>query len=181
MGQIEVVLCDVDGVFANFVDGALSAHKSPLTHDDIVEYDMAKLMGISDREFWVPIDAQGDDFWRELDPYRWHKVLYEALKARVPRVHFVTQPSWSHHAYAGKKQWFDEHFGRSFRELSLTKGKELMSKPGHVLIDDSPFNVKKFREVENGGEAILFPQPWNCEKPPEDRVVFVLEELKKLM
>ena len=163
-----MILLDVDGVCADFVGGALRAHGSPLTHADIVRYNMAPIMGISNTELWRVIDEGGPEFWRDLDPLPWFDQLYNGLKA-IARVEFVTQPGWSWESYAGKKMWFDKMLGRQFRGITFTCSKDLMARPTRVLVDDAPENVASF--LAAGGEACLFPSPWNGSPMPDDLAI----------
>lgn len=51
-----------------------------------------------------------------------------------------------------------------------------MAKSGAILIDDYDVNVSKF--IQNGGRAILFPQPWNENRAiTEDKIDFVIGQL----
>ena len=62
--------------------------------------------------------------------------------------------------------WFDKMFGPSFRDLALISDKDLLAKPTRVLVDDSPENVASF--LAAGGEACMFPQPWNGARIPTE-------------
>jgi len=177
-----VVFLDVDGVYADFVSAGLRAHGSALTPNDITRYDMAGIMGISGTEFWEPLDAAGPEFWRDLELFPWSVRLYAELKALPADVVFLTQPSWSWTTLAGKKMFFDKHFGRSFMNFIPTGRKELLAHhPRSVLIDDSPENVEKFEAA--GGKAILFPQPWNGTTVPEDEdiVGFIVDQARRAL
>ena len=56
--------------------------------------------------------------------------------------------------------------------------KYLLAKPDVVLIDDQHKNIDLFRE--HGGQAILFPQPWNENYAITDRIGYVKSELEKM-
>jgi 5'(3')-deoxyribonucleotidase len=159
-----MILLDLDGVLVDFVGGALRVHGSQLCPDDINRYDMVGVMGVSGVDFWKPIDAAGPEFWRDLESYPWFDQLYHGLKA-LGRVVLVTQPSWSWHSFAGKKMWLDRVLGPSFRDYAFIKEKDLLARPTRVLVDDSPHNIASF--LAAGGEACLFPQPWNGEPAPD--------------
>ncbi len=163
-----MIILDCDGVLADFVTGALRVHGSELTPEDITRYDMAEVMGISGAEFWKPINAGGPEFWRNLDPYPWFDQLFDGLRS-LGRVMLATKPSWSWCSYAGKKMWFDRVLGPSFGDIALISDKSLFARSTRVLVDDSQENVASF--LAAGGEACLFPQPWNGDPIPDEAAI----------
>ena len=73
--------------------------------------------------------------------------------------HISTSPSRAPASSMGKVHWLQQFFDPRFRQYMLGSHKYLMAKPGVVLIDDSDVKCTKF--IEAGGDAIVFPQPWN--------------------
>jgi len=163
-----MILLDVDGVCVDFMRGALLAHGSDFQVKDMTSYRLEPYIGVTPTEFWRVIDAAGPEFWRDLDVYPWFDQLYNGFKA-LGRVLFVTQPGWSWQSYAGKKMWFDKMFGRQFRDIHLTSSKDLLAQPTRVLVDDSPEHIASF--LAAGGEACLFPQPWNGGLEPTEATI----------
>lgn len=171
-----MILLDVDGVLVDFVGGALRAHGSDLKVTDLNQYQLEPQLGITPVEFWRVINALGPEFWRDLEPYPWFDHLYYGLKA-IGRVMLVTKPSWSVHSYTGKKLWIDKTFGPRFREWVPLADKDLLARPTRCLVDDSTDNIASF--LTAGGEACLFPQPWNGGSiPDEARIDELLARVK---
>ena len=69
-------------------------------------------------------------------------------------------------------------FGRGFRDFLIGPPKWICARPDQLLIDDNDGNVESFRE--RGGQAILFPQPWNLNhRLCGDRMGYLSDELSK--
>jgi len=149
------LISDLDGVFVNWVKGALKAHGRTETHDDIVSWNFYKDWGMTDREFWAPM--AGSKFWEDLEPYPWMGEFYEGL-CDLGDVYISTSPNSCPHCHAGKLYWLKKHLGIKPKRVMIGGAKHLMAGNG-VLIDDYVENVHKFREA--GGTALLFKQPWN--------------------
>jgi 5'(3')-deoxyribonucleotidase len=180
--MIDVVFLDMDGVVQDFVGAALDAHGSDLTPDDITRYNMAEIMGLSDEEFWVPIDAAGSEFWRTLPEYPWFRPLLANLKRAAKKVVFCTATSGHVHEATGKRQWLTDRYGRHDHDWIMIRHKHyLAGTPRSVLIDDSPYNVEAFRQA--GGCAVLFPQSWNVAEVPDgtDIVSCVVEQAEAMI
>lgn len=151
------ILLDSDGVMANFVNASLKAHNRPETHNDIHKWNYFLDWGITPAQFWAPMMTY--DFWVNIEPYEWAHNLLARLQD-IADVTILTAPS-SHnpHCASAKAEWFRQHFGLTNDDLMVGSKKWLMAKPEHVLVDDSPDNIRMFEA--HGGTGILFPQPWN--------------------
>ena len=175
-------LLDLDGVCVSFVKAACQVHGRDFDEGSwpAGEYDIAKVLGMDEEEFWESIHRQGVDFWRGLEPYPWFERLYAELQ-RLGRVYFVTSPTDSSHSAAGKMLWLKDRFGGDFREFLITRCKYLLSSAGSVLIDDSDRNIEAF-ERHGQGKGILFPQRWNSayEHINGDRVGWVMDRIQQL-
>ncbi|MFO0916509.1 MAG: hypothetical protein U0795_26370 [Pirellulales bacterium] len=68
--------------------------------------------------------------------------------------------------------------GKRFSDFLLGSPMELLAGPRRVLIGDSDAKVAAFRAA--GGEAILFPQPWNANRAVKDRLGYVKAQLEML-
>jgi len=154
MSEIQI-LCDVDGVLADFYHAALEAHGR--TEDDIPAgiWDIAEPLGLSEAEFWDRIDYF--EFWDGLDVYPYAKVLLETL-GNYGTITFATSPSMATDCYSAKVKWLRREMGAT-TNIMLGSAKYLMAKPGTILIDDNEKNCQDFEDA--GGRAILFPRRWN--------------------
>lgn len=151
------ILLDVDGILADFFGAALVAHGRAdlVTRWPKGEWDMAKVMGITEEAFWAPLDNYA--FWVSVPMYTGADEFVADLE-RIAPVTFCTSPSMSPESYMAKVAWLRDNIGAK-TNIMLGGRKWLMAKPGNVLIDDYERNVEKFRAA--GGPAVLFPRPWN--------------------
>ena len=160
----EILFLDLDGVLCDFISAALAAHGleyDPNSWPPGV-WDVTHVVEKGPLAFWNPIDNRGAGFWQSLKPYPWLDELHRYAEQLADRVLFLSAPQMNSSCYAGKYLWMQAQFGRT-KELILTKEKHLLAAPGRLLIDDSDENVERFRA--QGGEAILFSQPWNQNHP----------------
>lgn len=180
------ILMDLDGVMADFVRSAcLALGKDP---DEMYrtwppgEYDIAKVFGMETHALWDAVEAQGEDLWANMSTYPWSSTLYGECRKLAP-VYFLTKSTLDPRSASGKLKWMQGFLGDRFKARNFLIGppKHLCGRPQNILIDDSNSNVDSFRK--SGGNAILFPQPWNTRhaEANEDRIAVVLSELKELM
>lgn len=152
------IYCDLDGVIANFVEGAIEAADLPLTHDDVNQWDFFKPY-MSSEEFWGRIHAQAC-FWEDLPVYPWAHELVEALRS-FGDVVYCSDPTLDDESATGKIKWLKRHgfMKPNGRNLILTANKWMLARPTRVLVDDYMGHLIPF--VQHGGEAVMFPQRWN--------------------
>lgn len=160
------VYLDMDGVIVDFVGGCLKAHnRTDLTHEDIKDFCFYDAWGISEKDFWEPIQTK--EFWEDLEWTPWGKELFSRLESYqrngyIDRLEIVTRPNYKcPGSVTGKLSWIDKNIP-GFERITFTRDKHLMAKTG-ILIDDSQKNYEEF--VQAGGKAILVPQPWNINAP----------------
>lgn len=174
------IFLDMDGVLCDFMWDALVANdRHPVkTLQDwpIGTFDVCEVIGVAPEEFWKRIDKRGHRFWSELAEYQWTRELVSLVAEFDPSWFVSTSPSQSPDSSSGKVEWLQIRFGKDFRRYMLGPSKELLAKPGAVLIDDREESVETFRE--HGGEAVLFPQPWNSLGAMADPVNHVRQQLE---
>lgn len=72
----------------------------------------------------------------------------------------LTTPTLDPESAAGKMEWIHEYMPEWLhRRFLIGACKEICATPATLLIDDSDANVNDFRKA--GGQALLFPRPWN--------------------
>lgn len=146
----------MDGVIADFVGGSLRVIGKTIPFSDI-RWDYYGQIGMTEKEFWTEINKHGPEFWSGLESFDWTKDLVSLVSEKPWSI--LSTPSDHPQCQSGKIQWLQDKFGADFRNYVFTKNKQLLAKPGTVLIDDNDGNCARFKAA--GGEAILFPQPWN--------------------
>lgn len=180
-----MIFLDMDGVLCDFISAALEAHGriELLQSWPAGEWEIAKVLGCTTGEFWRSVDHQGEHFWSGLQPYGWARELAH-LAARYGETLIASTPSESHHSAAGKVLWLERHFPGWFpaSKRTFTARKDLIARPGRLLVDDSDRNVSAW--IAAGGEAVLFPQPWNSLgehfRTDEARFRYVREQIYRL-
>lgn len=159
--MIDLVLIDMDGVLADFARHALARFDRLDLLDTWPsgQYEIHEIVGIPQDEFWGTLDQEGPEFWAGLPELPWAAELCDLVREKVGNFHISTSPSRAPASSMGKVHWLQRFFDPRFRRYMLGSHKYLLAKPGVVLIDDSDEKCKKF--IEAGGDAVLFPQPWN--------------------
>lgn len=174
MGKLNILL-DMDGVIVDFVSAAIEANGFRFRHDDVDRLNIQEIGGVSAIQFWQAID-DSYGFWESLELYPWAKNLIDLVKDFDRDWSFCTTPSNSPMSTKGKHEWLREYIGSDFKRFVFTPQKQLLARPTNLLIDDSDSNVERF--LDAGGQAILFPQPWNKNRDlVNDRVGFVRDEI----
>lgn len=153
------VLLDVDGVLANFVQGACDLHgvENPyLRKDSAGHYDIVKLLGMPDKEFWEPL---GQDFWADLPKMEHADTIVELLELTYGRdnICILTKPCKTVGCADGKRIWLRKHYPQ-FHYL-IGSSKSWCAHQGSILFDDFAKNISRFRQAN--GRAYLVPAPWN--------------------
>lgn len=182
--RIRTILLDMDGVCCDFVSAACRANGQDIK-DILPKWEPGgggefyKLWGATKEEFWGPINGD-PSFWVKLKAYPWFGELLEVVFGHVrDQWWFATSPSECPTSQFGKAQWLLEHEFDPDRDAMIGSHKELMAKPGVVLIDDRESNCQSFRE--EGGHAILFPARWNSNHEHKDNPMpYVRQELERI-
>lgn len=110
---------------------------------------------------WAGIEAR-PGFWADLPELPWCRQLLDAVRTTTDDWWIATSPSRCPRCIPEKRAWLDRVLGlngRWFDRLLPTPHKELMAKPGVLLIDDYEKHCKDF--VKEGGHAVLFPAHHN--------------------
>ena len=176
------ILLDMDGVLSQFVDA--SCRFFGTTEEELIkkwppkEYNIETVLNVTETELWGKINGAGQKFWSEMPEYTWAKSLYEECK-KYGEVYFLTSPSSEPCSLAGKLEWIYRFTGdHKARNFLIGSPKFLCANIDHVLIDDSDKNCTAF--AMNGGNIILFPQPWNSNYEEEDKIGYTFAKLEKI-
>jgi len=166
------ILLDMDGVLANFFKQACKYHDRPYSPKEITRYNISELWGLSDDEFWEPM--QGYDFWANIEMYVYAPRFLRELRKIAP-VTICTAPSRDKYCISGKLHWLEKYLGIHTCDVVFANKKWLLANDENILIDDSQAKVDKFSS--HGGCGIIFPQPWNNGK---GNWASVLENVKEI-
>jgi 5'(3')-deoxyribonucleotidase len=164
--HINLICLDLDDVLADFVCTALRFHHrlDALDNWPVPEWDIAKVLGMSQEEFWNPLRFQMESFSARLPVFPWATNLVDFCTELAPMA-IVTSPRYSDFSATGKRIWVRENFPELLDGMFICCQKERLATPDRVLIDDNPEGVRAFQQA--GGRGILFPQPWNT---PRDKI-----------
>lgn len=119
--------------------------------------------GLTEDEFWEPINAEGRDFWANLEKLPWADELLDLVRELDPNFHILTKPSTKPDCMAGKLDALQREFGENFRRYIFAPNKWPLSADRRLLIDDSDDNLVKW--AAKGGQIVAVPQPWNIAAP----------------
>jgi len=111
-------------------------------------------------EFWDEVTRA--DLWRTAPKSPQCDWLMEIAADIVGRdqVLLATTPTKDPQCHADKLEWIWENLPPWIhRQYNLTPRKWCLAKPGVILFDDHIANCEEF--IEEGGEALLVPRPWN--------------------
>lgn len=164
MNELKCFL-DMDGVLANFLGAACKVHNRPLPYvlDPTCRgvFDIETIWGMTNDEFWKPIDQLGISFWNGLEKTGEADEIVDLLTNRfgVSNVCLLTAPSDDPSCVIGKKLWINKHYPQFKKRVLFTTAKEFLAGPTRVLVDDSDSNIEKF--FADGGYAIRVPRLWN--------------------
>lgn len=131
-------------------------------------------------EFWDEVTSA--DLWRSAPKSPQCDWLIERAASIVGReeVLIATSPTKDSLCHGDKVEWIWENLPSWIhRQYDITPRKWNLGKPGVILFDDHPENCEKF--IEEGGEALLVPRPWNPdhELDTDDTILSRLNQLEK--
>lgn len=139
-----------------------------LTGKPFTDADLHKLWADGGQEFWATVP------WLPLG-----KQLLDLCMRHAPVV-LMTTPTWAPSCSAGKVQWITENVPEELRRrYALTPCKHHMAHPGALLVDDGEHNITAFQK--HGGNAFLWPGPWNGAGQEGETHEHALAELEALL
>ena len=153
------ILCDVDGVLADFVDGVQNiTSQLGIPFHPPTEWDIFKTYSEPDRQA-INNHLNRPGFAVGLLPYPDAQDGIASLRREGFHIVFVTSPwrtseTWAH----DRNEWLRIYFDAEFRDVIHANRKDLIH--GETLIDDKPSNCRDW-SVAHGRPALLFDQPYN--------------------
>lgn len=161
-----IVFLDMDGVLVDFPHGVASLFGIEKSLVEANGDNVNEAAGVSREELWRRIRSAGQGWWESLPPYPWAQRLVSACE-RVGDVYVATSPPASAiSAASGKLAWLRRHLPKVYsgRRFFVGTHKYLLAGPGRVLVDDNMRKCTAFADA--GGQAVLFPRPWNAAHLP---------------
>jgi 5'(3')-deoxyribonucleotidase len=152
------VFLDVDGVLADFLSAAVKLHRLPISHDAIKVWNFHHAFGMTDGDLFGPMD---ESFWSSLGKYPEADEVIRQVETAFgrERIALCTVPCKTWGCSTGKMRWIEKHFPNYAGRTLLVEGKDFLSGPGKVLIDDAEHQISCWRNRD--GFGILVPRPWN--------------------
>lgn len=160
-----VLLVDVDGVCANFVNGVLIHLGSKLKYEDITKFKFESLLTEDEKNRFEVICSLAD-FWGSLEPHEQMREYLNRISAEDVDIIYLTSPwlgcnKW----HDTRRHWLLKHEFPQAENLIVTNLKYLVY--GDYLIDDKPSNVSEWvafqKDLGGPAKGFLLAQPWNHE------------------
>lgn len=154
MDSIEtIVFCDLDGVLVDWnkgyknVSGGMSEDEFKAKYGGAASLNLLKQYGVS---WWINLE------WMPDGKKLWEYIQNNFLRYKVLTA--VGKPGeWSSMAKKGKYIWMKNNLPDLPQRNQIVVGskseKKNYARPGHILIDDTPGNIRDW--ITNGGIGIL--------------------------
>jgi len=158
--KINKIFLDLDGVLRDWIGGIYKLFDVEAienkNYDTLVGY-VCREYGISKNYFW---EKQDHNFWANLNFYPYAGEILDSLP--FEKVCILTSPSMT--AAGGTQEWIRTHLSKFFnaKQYLIGPAKQFCASPDALLIDDYDLHYQNF--TADGGNAILFPQPWNANR-----------------
>lgn len=103
-----------------------------------------------DENFWANLSFTDDAF-----------IIIEAVEKIInaKNIYLLSKPTGIKGCLEGKQQWINKYLPHFSDKVIFTRDKSSIATPNSLLIDDSDKQVDSWRFA--GGQAILYPRPWN--------------------
>jgi len=156
----KILLCDVDGVIADFTQSLLRTINSSVAYGEIVAWDLFSLLPPHEKR--VALDVLKDPKWWANQPtiYKAQRSIEELRKNNWDVV-FVTSPwldckEW---AYT-RTQWLKTNFDAPATNVIIAARKELFV--GDAFVDDRDENVQKVLNSGHVPNVMIYDAPYNA-------------------
>lgn len=146
MRKLEI-LCDMDSIIADLTKKWLEHYNRDfgdnLTHADITKWSMADNVKCTRQE--IHNYLYKPEFFLDLEPLPGALEAVESLAKLGHDILIVSAPSWPGTSASDKISWAQKHMPfLNKRDISLMHQKHKLM--GDVFIDDSPDNIKLYRQ-----------------------------------
>lgn len=162
MPPFDIIFLDMDGVICDFVGSVAREFPElpPNWKDSLTEYNLKASLPQELRDtFWEECSKR--QVFLKADPLPHFEDLKNLCEKYAERVVILTSAGYSPDFHAQKREWLRKYWDSDYGVV-MTMDKGLLAKRGRVLIDDCDKNCLDF--LRCGGDAIVFPQPWNMKR-----------------
>lgn len=139
------------------------------------EFDYQGDFNMTPQQFWKCL---GHDFWSTLGFTKEGMGVLEMLYSRglEKQVCLLSSPTLEPGCWSGKAQWVKDNLPHFYhgKQFILSYDKLWNVQPDALLIDDRYETCSKW--VAAGGQAFVFPRPWNPLYEEEPKALQWLEE-----
>jgi 5'(3')-deoxyribonucleotidase len=159
------VLLDIDGLFANFIAGALP-HVKLVTgrdhhHDEVDQWLIEKALKLDNEQTTQLYKAVASPSWcRQLPAYEGAREGLEEIR-RHADVWAVTQPypspTWAYE----RDQWLVEDFGFDINDVQHVRSKAKHAVDGDIFGEDKTSTLVEWQEWHPEGVGVLFERRYN--------------------
>lgn len=159
------ILCDVDGVLADFVGMTLDyvqrTYGLRYLRSAIDQWDICTALSIPTLNTDMARDIGPQGLCSKIEPYAGAREFLSALELVAP-VKIATSPfniPW----LGQRSEWLEKHMAVPLKRTIYVNAKADLARPGRLLIDDSDTHCTAF--VAAGGLAFCIEQNWNTQCP----------------
>jgi len=159
-----ICFLDMDGVLVDLVGALVKYHDIKLWPYNIAEnmgeYDLAKLLGMTQEELWLGCDRK---FWATLPKMPDADEIVTILEKNFGQenITILTMPIDQDGCCDGKIDWIKANYPQFADNIMISSGgkKEVFANTDSILVDDRDKIIEKFSA--RGGYTVRVPRPWN--------------------
>lgn len=155
----KILLCDCDGVCADFTSYLLSTINSSVAYDDITQWDLFELLPSHEKR--SAYSVLKDPKWWERQPtiYQAQRSI-EELRRNDWDVVFVTSP-WAECKEWGytRTKWLERNFAANSRDVIVAARKDLLF--ADAFVDDRASHIREAAAHGHIKNVWLFGAPYN--------------------
>lgn len=161
------LLCDVDGIFSDFVKSACKIMSrisgTHIIEDHITTWDVTEILSDEYHKKLTRSEFRRQGFCRSLEQYPGSSEAIKYLMENTD-LHFITAPmSGSYHWMPERVDWLTSNFGVPENMVNFISKKHIVS--GDMIIEDSLSNAQKWINSNPNGCCVLWDRPWNQSRP----------------
>ncbi len=160
-----IILLDVDGICANYINSALERVEEvtgiKYYHDDVVAMNIPKLLIECEQKRAKCVELlNSPGFAASFTPYDGSADFINYLKEKNHDFFFVTTPMYSNRSWMPERmEWLQSKFGVDPGKVNFVEHKYRFS--GDVLIDDVPSVLNAWMKENPRGLGILWNRKYN--------------------